>query len=84
MSRVMLEPIAYRRDSRLEIIVMSSSNVGGDDEGSRGGDEGGGDEGAGEGQETERVRRAAAACDFDALEAAIKAAIKPPRAVGKN
>ena len=71
---VKLDPIAYRRDSRLEIIVMTPSSDGG------GGDGGGG----GVGEENEGVEcaaRAAAACDWDALEAAIKSAIQPPKAV---
>ena len=80
---VKLEPIAYRRDSRLEIIVMtsSSSSSSSDGGGGGGGGDGGGD---GVGEENEGVdcaARAAAACDWDALEAAIKAAIQPPRAV---
>jgi G3E family GTPase len=79
VKRVKLGPIAYRRDSRLEIIVMASSSAGHD-----GGGEGGG------GEEVESVDgveewecagRAAAAGDWDALEAAIKAAIRPPMAV---
>ena len=79
---VKLEPIAYRRDSRLEIIVMTTSSSSSDGEGGGGG---GGDGGEGEGSEenegVECAARAAAACDWDALEAAIKAAIQPPRAV---
>lgn len=78
--RVKLEPIAYRRDSRLEIIVMSSPHAG--DEGGGGGIGGGG--GGEEDEEEKGVKcagRAAAVCDWDALEAAIKAAIKPSRAV---
>ena len=68
MSSVKLEPIAYRRDSRLEVIVMASTSAGGNE-----------DIGVGVGEEEGCPGRAAAACDWDALEAAIKAAMKPPK-----
>jgi hypothetical protein len=74
--RIKLEPIAYRRDSRLEVIVMVSSSAG-NEEGACNEGDGGGEEVEG----TECAARAAAACDWDALEAAIKAAIRPPKAV---
>ena len=81
-NEVSLEPIAYRRDSRLEVIVMAAGE--GDGEGE--GEEGVVKTGGGEEEDdkatvagVECAGRAAAACDWDALEAAIKAAIKPPK-----
>lgn len=83
---IRLEPIAYRRDSRLEVIVMpgltgsrsssclthaqaAEANVSRDNVIET------------EAEESDAVCAAAAArrCDWDALEVAIKGAVKPPR-----
>lgn len=71
-----LEPVAHRRDSRLEIIVAASVSAGG----------------RGEGDASEEARdadgvesapasagKAAAALDWDAVERAVLAALKPQR-----
>ena len=73
---VALEPVAYRRDSRVEVIVRrvesTTSADAPNEAGLTSGDEA---------EDTVRsAGKAAAACDWDALERAIKAAVKPPRA----
>ena len=73
---VALEPVAYRRDSRVEVIVASVESTTPADAPNAAGTTSGD-----EAEETVRsAGRAAAACDWDALERAIKAAVKPPRA----
>ena len=73
---VALEPVAYRRDSRVEVIVASVESTTPADAPNEAGTTSGD-----EAEETVRsAGRAAAACDWDALERAIKAAVKPPRA----
>ena len=75
---VALEPVAYRRDSRIEVIVKKNETDA-TPRPARPPDEASNEAGD-EGERTVRsAGRAAAACDWDALERAIKAAVKPPR-----
>ena len=77
---VALEPVAYRRDSRVEVIVRKTNAS--STRPTRPTDAPNEDSNEGGDVAEEMVRsagRAAAARDWDALERAIKAAVKPPR-----
>jgi hypothetical protein len=72
-TRVALEPAAYRRDSRIEIIA---TNVAARGEISKGEGE---DDRVVDGDVVDRAGEAARANDWDAVESAIVATLKPPK-----
>ena len=81
--RVALEPVAYRRDSRVEVIVKRNAGIDADADDAAAAPADAPNEAGPAGDEVDAsVRsagRAAATRDWDALERAIKAAVKPPR-----
>jgi hypothetical protein len=83
--RVALEPVAYRRDSRIEVIVKrnASADVSSVADDAPAPTDAPNEAGPVWDESDASVRsagRAAATRDWDALERAIKAAVKPPRA----
>jgi hypothetical protein len=81
--RVALEPVAYRRDSRIEVIVKRNGSAADVDDDAPAPTDAPNEAGPVWDEVDASVRsagRAAATRDWDALERAIKAAVKPPRA----